>query len=820
MSRNKNIFQAVDSLDINVITNKLSGYCNAFTSYDYTGYLFDFPSENWKHALPLFADCMKNCTMNEEFLNSELKAVIQELKMYKDNYSSTVIEELISSMFPGHPYQHPIIGYKQDLWSLDRNELVNFYKEHYIPNNATLVVTGDVDAQEVFELAEETLGSIPASLDYKKQENNLIEDVASRSVTIRRDVKQPFVTVAFKTFGSKEKQDFLVDVLCWVLATGRSSRLYKKLVEKLHLVTEIDAFSYELFEKNLFMLSFYPNDEKDIHKILDIISGELEFLAKEGITDSEVQRASNQVEMDRLSMLEDSQKQAYAIGQFYLANGDENYIFNYTNHDDIANKVQQIAKEYLRPSLINVGQVLPMTEEDKKHWDKVQQISDKEDERILSRKQRESDVELPRHAGTIVPEKKKKFNFPRSKQVTLPNGLEILFYNNPDLPKIDIALELKAKYHFDPIDKPGLSYFVSKMMLEGTKKYSASELADLIESSGMSLNSSPGYMSLKLLKNDFKKGLELLHEILTGANFTEAAIKKVKRQHRSEIKNYWDNPSQFIGQLACQEIYKGHPYQKNIFGTEEALEKITKQEAIDFYKKMVSPSGARIAVVGDLEGFNVEEVVTQCFANWQPSDHFDIDYPSLQNPEKATIDYKINRDQVSLAFAGPSIARKDPDFDNILLFDQILCGGSASSMSSKLFQLREKSGLFYTISGSLLARSGQQPGMAFIKTIVSLDRLEEAEKQIEHEILSASKNINQEELDDAKAVLISSLVDNFKSNSSIAKSFLFLKRYGFNDDFFDDREGQILAVKKEDVEKAAEKILNSQSLIKFRVGRI
>ena len=108
------IFKGTTNLsesDINLIVQKLSGYCNAFTSHDYTGYLFDFPSQHWHEALSMMSDCMRNCTFKEEFLQSELKAVIQELKMYNDDYHSTLLESLVEAIFPDHPYHYPVIGY-------------------------------------------------------------------------------------------------------------------------------------------------------------------------------------------------------------------------------------------------------------------------------------------------------------------------------------------------------------------------------------------------------------------------------------------------------------------------------------------------------------------------------------------------------------------------------------------------------------------------------------------------------------------------------------------------------------------------------------
>src|SRR3989304_417587 len=177
--------------DINLITAKLSGYCNAFTSYDYTGYLFDFPAQYWQESLDIMADCMRNCTFKPDLLTSELKAVIQELKMYKDYYSSSIIEDLVSKIFNDHPYHHPIIGYKQDLWHLERDSLVNFYHTHYIPNNATLVIVGDIEASQAFEAAEQYFGHINADPRYKKEQFYHNADLGNTSVTLYRDINQP-----------------------------------------------------------------------------------------------------------------------------------------------------------------------------------------------------------------------------------------------------------------------------------------------------------------------------------------------------------------------------------------------------------------------------------------------------------------------------------------------------------------------------------------------------------------------------------------------------------------------------------------------------
>ena len=152
--------------DINVITHLLSGSTNAFTHYDYTGYLFNMPVQNWHQTLGILADCMQNVSFKDDHLNSEMKAVIQELKMYRDNYPRSLIMELMAALFPDHPYHYPVIGFKQDLFDVHADQLRAFYKKHYWPNNATLVIVGDVDPEDAFAQAKKYFEKIHANKNY------------------------------------------------------------------------------------------------------------------------------------------------------------------------------------------------------------------------------------------------------------------------------------------------------------------------------------------------------------------------------------------------------------------------------------------------------------------------------------------------------------------------------------------------------------------------------------------------------------------------------------------------------------------------------
>ncbi|MCX5922774.1 MAG: pitrilysin family protein [Candidatus Dependentiae bacterium] len=336
----------------------------------------------------------------------------------------------------------------------------------------------------------------------------------------------------------------------------------------------------------------------------------------------------------------------------------------------------------------------------------------------------------------------------------------------------------------------------------------------------MSFNAMPGTVAMSMLAGDLEKGLEILEEILSRAIFNKDEIEKVRAQINADIKNFWDEPSSFAGQLIRERVYKGHPYSKNMLGTKESVDSITRKDLVDFYKKYITPHGAKIAIVGDLKGYDLKKVLEKTIGKWQGPEVESINFPELAPLEDGQFNYPINRDQVVLCYAGLSIDRKHPDYDKLLLFDQIFGSGALGSLHSKLFQLREQTGLFYTINGSLIANADEQPGMVLVKTIVSLDRLKEAEKAITDTMVNVADTITAEELVEARNAVVNSLMNNFESNQSTARTFLFLDRFNFPADFFNNRAAQLKKVDLPAMLAAVNKVLKKDALMTLRIGRV
>lgn len=816
------IFKGTDKLlsetDINAMSQKLAAYANAFTSYDYTAYVFDVPVANWDLLLPVYADCMQNCSFLQDHMNSEVKAVIQELKMYRDDFRWALADGLIGNIFESHPYHFPIIGYKQDLWNLKRETFLKFYHKYYVPNNATFVVVGDVDVDEALTKITEAFGGIPRGQDVIHPEFFFNDELQSKTFTLYRDVDQAHCMMAFMVPGAQDKKDFLFDIIATLLANGKGSILYKKLVDELSLAVSVSAMTYDLFDRGVFFIEFKPHKEEDIEKIKTIIYQEIEKLAQGEVSDEQLRRAVKITEIDYQHLLEDTHKQASAIGKSFIAIGDEEYPFNYCNHnpETLLQEIQLLLQKSMRPSLSYFGQVLRVAQQDKDILKQLQEESDELDTKILSGKERETVVEPGKYVDTVTPKRFENKEFPAAETYQLANGLKVLLYQNPSVDLVECILRYKADYQWDPQEQSGISYLVSKMMLEGTKKYPGLTFVQEAESYGITFETTPGVIECSMLSTDVSKGLDLMSQMVQEAIFKSEDLERIKEKTKAQLIQFWDTPKRSINQIAAEQIYHEHPYAYMALGKEETLAKISRDDAYEFYKKIVTPQEAVLVVVGNFEKNYLIQKIEEFFSNWNGETVYNITYPHISPVIKKYVDVYKNRDQVVLAFAGLSVDRLAPEYDALQVFNQLLSG----SMNSYLFALREQTGLFYTIGGSLVMNSGKQPGMIFIKTIVSKDRLKEAEEVILNCLDNSIDMVEQQDFEEAKEMVINSFPAMFETFEDSAQTFLFIEKYKLPVDYWSQKIEAIRSMKLDEMKTVVKKYLHSDKLICVRIGRI
>ena len=799
--------------DINTIVHQLGGYCNAFTSYDFTTYVFDLPKAYWHYSLPLLADCMNNCTFPVGSIDAERKTVLQELRMYHDDFTTTLVEQMTDGLYPSSNY-HPIIGTPQELHNIKQDALFEFYRTYYVPSNATLVVVGAVTPDEVVAQAQQAFDAIPSGVAHTSLRPELPAVTHPTQRVLSRAVAQSSVVLAWPITGLAKKNDYLIELVCWIIGQGRGSRLYRRLVDQLHLVADLEICVHDLFEQGLFFVELQPFKQADIPLIVDTVNQELEALLVHGITDAEFSRARKQAQVQHMATFENNQKLASAIGQWYLATGDAQRIWHVL--DDAAriskDDIIEFVAQYLRPECMHQGFIIPADANSVADFAQLESADQGDPENIA--------LETPNAVPFTFEKKVEPFMYPRAHKAHLSNGLSLLWCHKADRPKLVLFLDFKASHYHDPEGLEGLSALVSNLVLEGTAEFPGASLTDAFESQGMSASIQPGGISISLLKEDLEQGLHLLDQLVCHATFDEQALERIRSRVLVDVDQYFDDPTAFVERIVKNAVYGNHPYHKTGLGTRQTINAITRDACIRYYQDYYSPRDARLIIVGDLQGIDVPLLAERALSTWHGPHVPDLYYPPLAPLQAQTLVHPITRDQVVLCIAGRSVSRFDPHFDALLVLDQIICGGQYDSMSSYLFELRESTGLFYAISGSLLDGVGEQPGIATVKTLVSPDHAHYAANQIIKTLEQAAARITTQDLEQAITMVESVLIDYFESTISIAQALVFLDRYKLPADYFDTRTLELSKLRLAPLKHIAQQLLNPAHLLRVFVGPV
>lgn len=295
---------------------------NAFTSMDYTAYVQSLPKEKFDLVAKLEADRMRNLKFTEKQFQAEKDVIHNERKQRIDNNpEGQMYDELNHICYPTHPYRHPIIGYTDDLNRIQRQDCMNFYRDYYAPNNAVIVVTGDVAEKDLLASLEKHYGKLEPSTIKEKVIPE--EKIREKSVTkeLSLDIQMQKAYVAYQICNVKHKDLPALNILSAVLTTGRSSRLFQKLVRE-NITLDIGSFPGQHKDIAQFIFSFTCQMGKTAHDVLKIIDREIHDLRTNGATEIELKRAKNKLTAEIYYGIESNQSNAHIMGQSEILYGD------------------------------------------------------------------------------------------------------------------------------------------------------------------------------------------------------------------------------------------------------------------------------------------------------------------------------------------------------------------------------------------------------------------------------------------------------------------------------------------------------------------
>lgn len=305
------------------------GANNAYTSQNITAYTNWFPKNSMEVMFDLEADRIANLNFDPKMIESERGVILSERSTGLENSPFRELSEQVQgTAFFAHPYKWPIIGYESDIKNWTKEDLENYFRTYYAPNNGVVVISGDVKYEEVKLLAEKYFEPIKPGPEPRKIHTVEPPQKGEKRVFVKREVPTPYIMISYHVPESKHEDYYALDLLSSILSEGRSSRLYNSIVEEKQLALQVGSYFYEAFNPTLFNFYGVGNINVKPSVLEKAILDEIDKIINEGITENELQKVKNIKLMEFYKTLETINGLSNTIGTYELFFDDYKKMFN------------------------------------------------------------------------------------------------------------------------------------------------------------------------------------------------------------------------------------------------------------------------------------------------------------------------------------------------------------------------------------------------------------------------------------------------------------------------------------------------------------
>lgn len=411
---------------------------------------------------------------------------------------------------------------------------------------------------------------------------------------------------------------------------------------------------------------------------------------------------------------------------------------------------------------------------------------------------------------------------PLAERTVLDSGMVLLHAEKTTLPFVTVIVSVGAGSVSEPAEKAGLANLTADLLNEGTATRTAKQISEAIEFVGGSLDTSGGadYVSasLTVLKKDLDLGFELLADILLNPAFDDKEIERRKRIIKNAIIQQKEEPGAIASKAFNRAVFGDHPYGRPTEGTEESLDRITRQDIVDYHAARYAPNNAAMVVVGDIDHSRLNGLLEKYFGNWKKKEIGQAALPAVGPKQKAevlTTTKDLQQSTVVLGHIG--ISRDNPDFYAVSVMNYILGGGGFASRL--MDNIRDNRGLAYDVRSSF---SASRFGGSFTASLQTKNEsantaIEEVLKEMER---IRTEPVTEKELADAQAYLTGSFPLRLDSNRKIAGMLAAIENYQLGLDYVEQYPKRIRAVTREDILRVARTYLDPKNYVLVVVGDI
>ncbi|MBZ0178903.1 MAG: insulinase family protein [Melioribacteraceae bacterium] len=779
---------------------------NGTTNKDRTNYFQNVPTSAVDLALWMESDRMGHLlgAVTQEKLD-EQRGVVQNEKRQGENQPYAVVNELMTkATYPaGHPYSWTVIGSMEDLDAASLEDVHEWFKTYYGAANAVLVVAGDITPEVAKEKVEKYFGDIPPGPPISKYDTWIAKMKGTKRQIVEDRVPQARIYKVWNVPEWGNEELAYLDLASDILAMGKTSRLYKRLVYDDQIATNVAAYYSPGEIGSQFVIQATVKPGGDLHEVEAVINEVFGKFLEEGPTQAELQRVKTKHIANFIGGIE-------GIGGF----GGKSDILA---QSEVYGDGPDHYKKYLR--YISNSTVKDIKDATNKWLTDGEYILEVHPYPNYVTSAVGADRSKLPETGT-PPDAK----FPDIQTAVLSNGLKVMLAQRSTIPVVDLSLQLDAGFAADQFGIAGTAGLAMKMIDEGTTSMNSLEISDALDNLGASLGSGSNldmsFVNLSTLKSTIDKSLELFTEIILNPSFPEDELERLKKQTLAQIQNEKANPIQMALRTFPQILYgKDHAYGIPFTGSgfEETVVKIDRQALIDFHKTWFKPNNATLVVTGDISMDELLPKLESKFGDWEKGDVPKKNISEVQNAEKPVV-YLLNKPDApqSIIFSGQLVAPRGVENNLEIETMNDILGGTFTSRIN--MNLREDKHWSYGSQSLIFGARGQRPFLVF--AMVQSDKTKESFGEVLREVNEyiTTNPATKDELD--KIILNNTLTlpGNWETNGAVAASLSEIVRFGLPEDYFETYSERVKNLSLDEVRAAANSTLDPTKFAWMIVG--
>jgi len=809
---------------------------NGSTSRDRTNYYQTVPNNALEKMIWAEADKLGFFinTVTESVLAKEKQVVKNEKRQSYDNrpYGHT-FRVVDKNLYPeGHPYSWQVIGSLDDLQNATLPDVKDFFKRWYVPNNVTLVVSGDFDETQAKQWVHKYFNEIKRGQEFKsiaKQPANLNE---TKNVVFEDNfAKSPELTITWPTVPRYHADSYALEVLKELLSDGKKAALNKTLIDKLKLTSDVSIFNYESELAGQLMLQVRAFENTDLNTVQAAINQAFTQFEINGFSDDDLIRIKAGQETSFYRGLSSALGKGFQLAQYNEFTNDPGFINQDVKNilavskEDVVRVYNQYIKgqHYVATSFVPKGQKSLALKNSVDALVKEEIIVNGAEESFDTSKEASYTRTQSTFDRSQEPEYGKApiIEVPKVWQNKLSNGINLYGIESDEVPLIQLEMNIAGGLLFDSPNKVGVANLVAKLMNKGTKNKTPQQLEEAIKQIGASININATRSGINVQANalarNYQATMALVSEMLLQPRWDETEFELAKESILSNIKQQQVRPNAVAANQFNKLLYGSkHLLANNLMGSEISVKQVKISDLENYYANYFSPSLTDFHIVGNIS----KEKVISSFAilekQWQAND---VKLPNISlptAPEQARIYfYDIpNAKQSVLNIGYPSLKATDEEYYSVQVMNYILGGGGFASQLTQ--QLRETKGYTYNVRSGF--SGNRMDGRFLINSGVRTNVTLEAVNLIKEIVTNYQESYNEQDLITTKGYYLKSNARRFETFNAKLNILQNMSRYNLPVNYVQQRALEVDALTLDELKSLAGKHLLPQKMIYLIVG--